>query len=308
MLSRRCFLQGVGLAATSTMLQARTRTGVRPIRLGGPVFVESDDPAEWAQAHLDLGYRAAYSPSVKLEDSEKIRSIVAESSARDIVIAEVGAWVNLLDSDPETRKKNLEFVINKLAIAEALGARCCVDIAGSYNPEVWSGPHPDNFSRRFFEETVENCRNIIDAVNPKRSKFSLEMMGWCLPSTPDQYLELIRAIDREAFGVHIDICNLINSPERMYNNSALIRECFQKLGKWALSCHAKDVAWIPENQVRFKEVIPGQGEVDYKTYLAELSKLDGDVPLMLEHLSSPDEYRQGAAHIRSVAEKSEIPM
>jgi sugar phosphate isomerase/epimerase len=269
--------------------------------------VKSDDPAELAQAHLDLGYRAAYAPPVKLEETDKIEAIVREFSARDVVIAEVGAWVNLLDSDPYTRKRNLEFVTNKLAVAEALGARCCVDIAGSYNPEVWSGPHPDNFSRRFFEETVENCRKIIDAVNPKRTKFSLEMMGWCLPSTADQYLELIRAINREAFGVHIDICNMINSPERIYNSSDLIRECFQKLGKWALSCHAKDVAWVPEMQVHFKEVIPGQGEVDYATYLSELSRLDNDVPLMIEHLSSAEEYRQGASYIRSVARQNGIP-
>ena len=178
MLSRRCFLQGVALAATSVSFRAEGGAQVRPLRLGGPIFVKSDDPAELAQAHLDLGYRAAYAPPVKLEDTDKIEAIVREFSARDVVIAEVGAWVNLLDSDPDTRKRNLEFVTNKLAIAEALGARCCVDIAGSYNPEVWSGPHPDNFSRRFFEETVENCRKIIDAVNPKRTKFSLEMMGW----------------------------------------------------------------------------------------------------------------------------------
>ena len=307
MLSRRCFLQGVALAATSVSFRAEGGAQVRPLRLGGPIFVKSDDPAELAQAHLDLGYRAAYAPPVKLEDTDKIEAIVREFSARDVVIAEVGAWVNLLDSDPDTRKRNLEFVTNKLAIAEALGARCCVDIAGSYNPEVWSGPHPDNFSRRFFEETVENCRKIIDAVNPKRTKFSLEMMGWCLPSTADQYLELIRAINREAFGVHIDICNMINSPERIYNSSDLIRECFQKLGKWALSCHAKDVAWVPEMQVHFKEVVPGQGEVDYATYLSELSRLDNDVPLMMEHLSSAEEYRQGAAYIRSVARQTGIP-
>jgi hypothetical protein len=32
------------------------------MRLGGPIFVKSDDPAVLAKAHRDLGYRAAYAP------------------------------------------------------------------------------------------------------------------------------------------------------------------------------------------------------------------------------------------------------
>ncbi|UCF35299.1 MAG: sugar phosphate isomerase/epimerase [Acidobacteriota bacterium] len=306
MLSRRTFIQGMAATAVASAAQVKGAQSSRPIRLGGPAFAKSDDPADIAQAHLDLGYRAAYAPSVKLEETDKIKAIVKEFADRDIVIAEVGAWVNLLASDPATRKKNLDFVTENLALAEALGARCCVDIAGSYHPTVWYGPHPDNFSRRFFDETVENCRKIIDAVKPTRTKFSIEMMGWCMPSTPDQYLELIRAVDREAFGVHVDVCNMINSPERIYNNATLIRECFEKLGKWAVSCHAKDVAWVPDMQVNFKEVIPGTGELDYGAYLSELAKLPNDVPLMMEHLAKPEEYKQAADYIRGVAGENGI--
>ncbi len=63
-----------------------------------------------------------------------------------MVIAEVGRWCNLLDADPEKRRQNLETVTEGLALAEAIGARCCVDIAGSFNPTSWFGPHPDNLS------------------------------------------------------------------------------------------------------------------------------------------------------------------
>ena len=40
----------------------------------------------------------------------------------------------MLDVDPEKRRKNLAHVQERLAVAELLGARNCVDIAGSYNP------------------------------------------------------------------------------------------------------------------------------------------------------------------------------
>ena len=139
---------------------------------------------------------------------------------------------------------------------------------------------------------------MIDAVKPKQTTFSIEMMGWSLPDGPDEYLRLIRAVDRPAFAVHMDVCNGINSPRRFYRNADFIRECFAKLGKWIVSCHAKDLAFIPEMNVHFKEVVPGTGQIDYATYLRELSKLAVDAPLMLEHLQTAEEYDAGRDYIR----------
>ena len=190
-----------------------------------------------------------------------------------------------------------------LALAEAIGARCCVDIAGSYNSKVWFGPHPDNLSPKFFDATVENARKIIDAVHPRRAKFALEMMGWALPDSPDSYLKLIKAVDRDAFGVHLDPCNLINSPARFYRNTELLNECFDKLGQWIVSCHAKDLAWDVEMNVHFREVCLGAGELDWRTYLARLAALPGDVPLMIEHMSGAEEYDKSRRFLFDLAPK-----
>jgi sugar phosphate isomerase/epimerase len=301
--TRRGFLVGVAAAfGGSVSAYSRSRAeATGSIRLGGPVFVKSRDPEVLAQAHLDLGYRAAYAPDLKLSETDRIRATAKAYAARDVVIAEVGAWVNMLDPDSEKRKTNLAFVTDKLALAEELGALCCVDIAGSYNPEDWAGPHPDNLSQRFFDATVENVRTVIDAVKPSRTVFSIEMMGWAIPSSPDEYLRLIEAVDRKAFGAHIDICNMINSPARIYSNRAIIAECFAKLGPWVVSCHAKDVAWVQGSQIHFQEVVPGRGEVDYTAYLRELARLPGEAPLMLEHLRTPEQYAEGREHIQKVA-------
>jgi sugar phosphate isomerase/epimerase len=278
------------------------------VRLGGPIFLKSDDPVELAREHRRLGYRAAYCPAVKLEDSAHIRAVEKAFAAENVVISEVGAWVNLLDPDVEKRRKNVEYVTQRLALAEAVGALCCVDIAGSYNPKVWYGPHAKNFSEEFFDGTVENSRKLIDAVKPKRTTFTLEIMGWALPSGPDEYLKLIRAIDRPAFAVHLDICNGINSPERFYSNAAFTAECIRKLGKYIRSCHAKDLEWKPEMNVHFVEVIPGRGEIDYRAYLRGLAGLPQQPPLMLEHLKTAEEYAEGANYIRKVAGESGITL
>ncbi len=280
----------------------------KAIRLGGPVFLKSDDPRELAREHRRLGYSAAYCPEAKAEDTARVREIEKAFATENVVIAEVGAWVNMLDPDAEKRAKNLHYVAERLALAEAVGARCCPDIAGSYNPKVWYGPHPKNLSPEFFDATVENCRRVIDEVKPKRTKFTIEMMGWSLPDSPDSYVKLLRAVDRPAFAVHMDVCNGINSPEKFYRNSEYIAECFRKLGPWIASCHAKDLQWIPELNVHFLEVIPGRGEMDYRTYLSEIAKLPVDAPLMLEHLKTAEEYDEGKRYIMKVASETGLSL
>jgi len=297
--TRRGFLA----ASTGALVAASSR----PVRLGAPIFLKSDDPRELAREHRRLGYSAAYCPkNVAVENSAMVAEIRKSFAAENVVIAEVGAWVNMLDPDAEKRRANLKYVSERLALSEAVAARCCVDIAGSYHPTIWYGPHKKNLSREFFDATVENCRHVIDAVKPKQTRFTIEMMGWNLPDGPDSYLELVRAVDRPAFGVHMDVCNGINSPTRFYRNGEFIAECFRKLGPWIASCHAKDLEWKVELNVHFQEVIPGRGELDYGAYLRELSMLPVDAPLMLEHLKTAEEYEEGRKYIQKVAAQTGI--
>src|SRR5436190_2808275 len=180
-IARRSFLTAAGVLAAGSAL----RGAGRPVRLGGPIFKKSDDPRELAREHRRLGYSAAYCPMAKASDTARVRDIEKAFAAENVVIAEVGAWRNMLDPDDQKRKENLHYVIDRMALAEAVGARCCVDIAGSYNPKVWYGPNPRNLSKEFFDATVENCRRVIDEIKPKRTRFTIEMMGWNLPDGPD---------------------------------------------------------------------------------------------------------------------------
>ena len=309
---RRSFLKGAAAAAAAGWVSSQTTRAAaadapnakpHPIRLGGPVFGAPQDPEELALAHRKLGYRAAYCPGVGLGDKDRIRDIAAAFAKHDVLIAEVGRWCNLLEADDAKRAANLKTVTEGLALAEAVGARCCVDIAGSYSPTAWHGPHPDNLSPRFFDAIVENARKIIDAVKPKRAKFSYEMMGWALPDSADSYVKLVTAVDRAGFGVHLDPCNAINCPKLFYNTTALLNECFDKLGPWIASCHAKDLTWDIEMSIHFREVCIGTGTLDYTTYLKRLAALPGDVPLMIEHMKDAAEYTKCREHLFDLGRK-----
>jgi sugar phosphate isomerase/epimerase len=313
--NRREFLNqaavGAVVAWTSAPLwagEAGRAPGSPRVRLGAPVFNAPADPEELALAHRKLGYRAAYCPGVSLGESDRIRALESAFTKHEVVIAEVGRWVNLMDADAEKRRANLKLVTDGLALADEIGALCCVDIAGSLSPKEWYGPHPDNLSRRFFDAAVENARSIIDAVKPKRAKFAYEMMGWAFPDSADSCLKLMGAVDRRAFGVHLDPCNLVNSPARFYRSGDLLNECFDKLGPWIVSCHAKDLAWEVEMNLHFREVRPGTGAMDLATYLRRLASLPQQPPLMIEHLSTAEDYQQAAKHLTELGQKLGLTM
>lgn len=291
------------LSPFTSQAAAPSDTTKRLIRLGGPVFDAPQDPEGLALAHRKQGYRAAYCPNVGLGEKDRIRDLAAAFAKHDVIIAEVGRWCNLLEADATKRAANLAAVTEGLALAEAIGARCCVDIAGSFSPTSWFGPDPENLSPRFFDAAVENARKIIDAVKPRRAKFAYEMMGWSLPDGPDAYLKMIKAVGRPAFAVHLDPCNVINSPRKFYHNTDLLNECFDKLGPWIVSCHAKDLTWDVEMNIHFREVCVGTGKLDYATYLKRLAALGGDVPLMIEHMKDAEEYDKSRRHLLELGGK-----
>lgn len=275
------------------------------MRLGGPVFGDTSTPELWIGALRAAGYGAAYCPLDSTADAATIRAYAQAAAEAGIVIAEVGTWSNPLAPDVSERAAASAHCQKQLALADAIGARCCVNIAGSCGMQ-WDGPHPDNLTEATFDRIVETVQAIIDAVQPTRTFYALETMPWMYPDSPDSYLRLLQAIDRPQFAVHLDPANMISSPQRFFGNSDFLRECFTKLGPHIQSCHGKDVTLDSQMTTHLDEVRPGLGSLDYRTFLTELDKLPADMPLMLEHLPSAEEYAMAARHIRAVAEELDI--
>ena len=287
------------LPETKTMAQ---KTKGSHLRLGGPVKAPEGDPEAWVKTLKELGYSAAFCPVEPKAKDDLIQAYARAAEKADIVIAEVGAWSNPISPDEKERAEALSKCRESLALAENIGARCCVNISGSRG-KIWDGPDPDNLTDETFEMIVETTRSIIDSVKPTRTFYTLETMPWAYPDSPDSYLRLVKAMDRKAFAVHLDPVNMISSPQRYFRNGELIRECFAKLGPYIKSCHAKDILLSPRLTTHLDEVRPGLGGLDYAAYLKELSSLPDPPPLMLEHLETQEEFRLAAEYVRGIASK-----
>jgi sugar phosphate isomerase/epimerase len=255
------------------------------MRLGGPVFDTANDPESLVKYHQHNGFSAAYMG--RIDDKVKRDEICAACAEANIVLSEHGAYgINILETDDALRQKNFDEICNRLAYAEEVGIRCCVIHGGSYQTGGWGQPNPDNFSARAFDDTVKAVQEIVDAVRPVRTKLVMETEKYVYPDDPDIYLQLIEAIDRPSFGVHLDPINIVSSPKLLYTNGAFVKDCFEKLGAHVVSCHSKDVTTLDKYPYHITETFTGNGVLDYDVYLTELARLDDDIPLMIEHLDA----------------------
>ncbi|MGI6189986.1 MAG: sugar phosphate isomerase/epimerase [Clostridiales bacterium] len=275
------------------------------MRLGGTILMSYSSPQEWIEIVRKLRYSAVLAPVDHDAPDDLVKDYLKEAKKADVIIAEVGAWSNPISPDDKVRKAALEYCKKRLDLAERLGARCCVNTAGARG-EIWDGVYRDNYSEDTYALIVDSVREIIDDVKPKNTFYALEPMPWIFPDSPDSYLRLIKDIDRKEFGVHLDFVNMINTPRKYLYNDVLIKECFEKLGPYIKSCHAKDVIMSNRLTTMIREVAPGKGVIDYTVFLKLVERLDPDMPVMLEHLDTQEEYIEAYNYIKGIADENNI--
>lgn len=264
--------------------------------LSAPLSYNSAE--EWAKKHKQLGCKAVVFPVDCTASEEVIDAFCAAARQEDLIIAEVGIWKNALAADPEERRQAVEYSIGQLRMADRIGAKCCVNIVGTPCGPVWDGAYAGNFSKETWEMVVKSIQHIIDEAAPKHTKFAIETMPWMVPSGPDEYLKLIRDVDREAFGVHMDLVNMINCPQRYFFAEEFMAECFEKLKGHILSCHLKDILLLKPFTFQLKECACGEGALNLEKYAELASKEDPMMPMIIEHLESDEAYLQSLEYVR----------
>jgi sugar phosphate isomerase/epimerase len=102
------------------------------MRLGAPLFESYADPQGWVDALKKRGYNAAYCPVGLDASAAQIDEYAQAAQEHDIVIAEVGAWLNNpLHPDPATAEHGYRGLVAAMTLAERIGARCCVNVSGA---------------------------------------------------------------------------------------------------------------------------------------------------------------------------------
>jgi sugar phosphate isomerase/epimerase len=267
--------------------------------LGVSSSLKHSSPKEWAKKHQKLGLSAINFPLSYQEDMGLIETYANEAKAHDLTIAEVGVWRNTMALDPEVRREAIQYTIGQLELADQLNARCCVNIMGARGAR-WDGAYQANFTKETWALGVKTIQEIIDTANPRQTYFTVESMPWMFPTSPDEYLQLLEAVDRDRFSVHLDIFNWITTPRRYFFQEAFINDCFEKLGKHIKSCHLKDVKLEDDYTLFFRETYAGNGGIDIKHLIETGISFDENMPFIIEHLDTDEAYIESISYINQI--------
>lgn len=268
--------------------------------LGVSSRLEHNTPEEWAAKHKALGLKCVNFPVDYLVGEETYMAYKAAADKAGLVIAEVGIWRNTLAADPVERAKWIDYAVNQLRMADRIGSICCVNVVGTpYGPR-WDGGYRENFSQELWDMAVRMIQEVIDTAQPKTTKFCIESMPWMIPSNPDECLRLLKDVDRPQFGTHLDVVNMITSPERYFFNDRFLDECFEKLSGTICSCHLKDINLKEEYTFQLQECACGEGTLDIRKYVSLAEKENPCMPMIIEHLTTDEEYAESVAYVNNL--------
>lgn len=270
------------------------------MNLGVSSRLEHSTPDEWAAKHRALGLKCVNFPVDYLAGEDVYMAYKQAADRAGLQIAEVGVWRNTLAADPAERAKWIDYAVGQLRMADRIGATCCVNVVGTpYGPR-WDGGYRQNFSQELWQMAVAMIRQIIDTAQPAHTKFSIESMPWMIPSSPDEYVRLIEDVDRPQFGTHLDVVNMITSPERYFFNDRFLDECFAKLRGTICSCHLKDIRLKEEYTFQLEECACGEGTLDLVRYMRLAEAENPSMPMIIEHLTTDEEYAASVSYVQTL--------
>ena len=274
------------------------------MKLGIAKALLHSSPKEWAEKHCDLGLSAVVFPVNCKSSKQTILDYKHAANDYGLVIAEVGAWCNLLDKDKNKANENLNYSLKTMEMAESISAKCVVNISGSLSDKQWDGGTKENYSQQTFNRVVSIIKKIISVAD--KCCFTIEPMPWMIPYDADNYLQILKEVNDSRFAVHMDAVNMIYSPKKYFFQKEYLDEIFEKIGKHIISSHLKDLTLSNKLTFQLSECAPLEGEFETAYYLNKLTTIDKNMPVIIEHLSSDEEYVNAVNKLKDFCQQLNI--
>lgn len=267
------------------------------MRLGISSSLQHGSPQDWAKKISDLGCRTVVFPVDHTKGEVIVDTYAKAAKEYNLQIAEVGIWRNAIALTEKERQAAMDYSIGQLKMADRIGARCCVNVIGSVG-ERWDGAYAGNFTKETWDRAVHMIQEVIDEVKPQNTYFTIEPMPWMYPTSPEEYVKMLEDVKRDRFAVHMDVINMINTPERYFFPQPFLEHCFDLLGEYIKSCHIKDVLLGQEFTFNLRECACGEGTFCLERYAELASKADPDMPMIIEHLHSDEDYVNSVGYVK----------
>ncbi len=223
-----------------------------------------------------------------------------------LTIGEAFYFAHMMTRDEAQRTQHIDNVRALLAKAELMGCGSVITLVGtnhaSDNPTAPHATDPYMFSRAAADEFRQIVLRILDGLDLASVKYIIEPWNNTFFYQPEDIRAFIDAVGHPMLGLHLDQMNMVSQAD-YYRTTELIDRTFDLLAGNVYSVHLKDVLFTrgPGDFMAFKEVLIGEGAMDYRTYLRRLALLPADTPCYCEHLPAEADYAVNFARLRQLA-------
>lgn len=180
---------------------------------------------------------------------------VVEAGARFLLDTRRKHQPSLISPLPEERKRRFDFLCRAVDIAAILGA----DAVSFWSGTPVDAPGDDVLLQRL----TENCQRLADYAAPQKVRLAFEPEPGMFIDTMSKYAELLRQVERENFGLTLDIGHLHCQGETPI--AGQIEAWRDRL--W--NVHIEDMRKGVHEHLMF-----GEGEIDFPPVLQALKTID----------------------------------
>lgn len=202
-----------------------------------------------------------------------------------LTIHSLGVYTNLMHPDEGERRANLAYFHAMLEIGDHMGVRTFITEAGHYQHPTEAEPRvPLHFQEPVWPQMIATARELAAMAAEFHAKILMEPFYRGFFASAKRTRLFLEEVHSPFVRALLDAANLIEVND--------LEEMFAQLAPWIDCIHAKD------RKLHIDRGVPaGQGDLDYKKFVALAAKHAPHAPLILEYVGSTD-YRAALEHLR----------
>ena len=276
------------------------------MRLGGFYSAERAQELEALCERLDRHGLSAIPAPNRLGEMADDECVAFGEAARSLglVIGETGMWENLMTSDQDRRAERIDRVRTLLRKAELMGCACVISLVGSGHPsDSMLAPDAAMLTAEGASAFREVALRILDGLQLECTVYAIEPWRTSFFYQPEDIRAFLDDVDHPRLRLHLDLVNMV-SRRSYFDTAGLAERTFALLSDRIAGAHLKDLRWIPEHmQIRWDEVMVGDGVMNLEAYLGGLAGLDPELPCFCEHLATEAEYVESFTRLHRIADR-----
>lgn len=198
-----------------------------------------------------------------------------------IAIHSLGVYTNLLHPDEEERKANLDYFEGMFRVGAAMGVNCFITESGHYDPPPEERTRIYHFRDEVWTRMVDAGKELARRAEAHDAVVLFEPYYLGFLASARRSRLFLEAVGSPRIRALLDAANLleVNALEEMFGQLAPYVDCL----------HAKDRKLHVQ-----RGVAAGQGDLDYREYVALAAAHAPHAPFILEYVGMAN-YKEALA-------------